>query len=146
MTRARVATFALAALSSGLASCVNLHFDRAVESEPIAEEAAARIRPGTANLPACLAVFGAPVLAFEQPERRFALAWAWRDEFDWGISVSLAIRTGASLSYRWSDAQLDFPAVLVLFDEDEVVEQVRRGTLRDVTKDLGKRKRSATDE
>lgn len=130
----------------GLTSCVNLSFDRDVDSEPIHADDLARISPGTANLAACLDQFGAPTLAFEQPEQRFALAWAWGDAFDWGISVSLPLRFGTNLSYKWSDAQLDFPAVLVLFDERQVAQQVRTGTLRDLTKGLVKSKSPAIDE
>jgi hypothetical protein len=84
-------------------------------------------------------------LAWEQPGGRFALAWAWRDEFDWGISVSVPIRM-VSASYRWSDTRLDLPAVLVLFDARLVAQQIRRGSLREITKALTKPSSSVDDE
>lgn len=129
-----------------LPSCVNLEFNKAVEDEPIADEVAAGLRVGTSDLQACLATLGAPRVAFEQPQGRFALAWAWRDEFEWGLSVSFSIRTGASLSYRWNDTQLDIPAVLVLFDDKLVAQQVRRGSLREITRDLSRPKRSSVSD
>ena len=142
----RPLTLLLGPLLAALPSCVNLEFNRAVEAEPLTDDVAARIHAGTSNLQACLEHFGAPRAAFEQPEGRFALAWAWRDEFEWGVSVSFSIRTGASLSYRWNDTQLDIPAILVLFDEKLVAQQVRRGNLREITQDLSRPKRSSVSD
>ena len=143
--RAIPSLLAAAALLA-LPSCVNLSFDRDVDSETIGMAEVGRITPGTASLLTCLGEFGAPTIAFEDSEQRFSLAWAWGDAFDWGVSVSLPLRFGANLSYKWSDAQLDFPAVLVLFDQHQIVQQIRTGTLRDLTKGLARTRSAAIDE
>ena len=120
-----------------LVGCVNLHFERATVSEPITDSMLTKLKPGSSDVRACLTELGAPQIAFEQPSGRYALVWWWIDEFDWGFSISIPVTQGANASYRYSDIQLDQPGVLLLFDDRDVVQQIRRGRLSEFALERG---------
>jgi len=84
--------------------------------------------PGEADLPLCLARLGAPLWVREHGDGA-VLAWGWKNESRWGVTVSVPIgkRMSASASYRRSYEGMQ--GMVLRFDADWVLREVRRGSL-----------------
>lgn len=137
-SRARRAAVVLP-LALALGGCVTLQFEGGAASEPITDQQLDQIRAGETGLAACLAALGAPQLAYEQPRGSYALVWYWGDTFDWGFGFSVPFDEWTNASYRYTDTQNDRPGLLLLFDRNDVVQQLRRGPIGELAP-LGKRK------
>ena len=120
-----VATVALA-----LSACVSVRFDRHRGYEPVADAVLDDLRTSGADFATCLQRLGAPNVVFEQPDGRFALAWAWIDQFGWGIDASLSLR-GFAVSGDFAGEQRNLKGVVLFFDRELRLVEIDRGLLHE---------------
>ena len=88
----------------------------------------------------CLAALGAPLYVWEYKGDGAALAWGWSDENRKGISVSVPVYEQASASLSYDDGREKLNGAMLLFDRGLVLEDVRKGRLRDLQRDLLRRR------
>ena len=127
-------------LSLFLAGCVSVSWTRDRRHEPLPKGAIPALEPGRSTLSECLETLGAPLYVWEYKGDGAALAWGWSDENSKGISVSVPVYEQASASLSYDDAKEKLKGAVLLFDRDLVLEDVRRGCLRDLQRDLLRRR------
>lgn len=110
--------------------CVTARFQRRLGFEPIPEPVLADLRGSGADLGTCLARLGAPNLVYEQPDDGLAIAYAWLDQFGWGVDVSISIRW-VSVSGDIDRERRNLEGAVLFFDRDLRLIAVDRGLLRD---------------
>jgi hypothetical protein len=130
-------------LPLALASCVSFSWSRDRRHEPLAKDAIQGLEPGRSTLAECLEALGAPLHVWEYKGDGAALAWGWNDEDRKGISLSIPVYEQASASLSYDDAREELRGAVLLFDRDLVLEQVRRGWLRDLESELMRRRPAA---
>lgn len=127
-----------------LASCVTLRFDRRRGFEPVANDVLDDLRARHADLTTCLATLGAPNLVYEQPADGFAIAYAWLDQFGWGLNASASLR-GVSISADVGGDLRKLEGAVLFFDRDLRLTEVDRGLLRDFLVQPRRRQPAAVD-
>lgn len=132
-------------LPLALASCVSFGWSRDLRHAPPAAGTIEALEVGRSTLADCLQALGAPLYVWEYKGDGAALAWGWADEQHKGVSVSIPLyqQTSASLSYDSGHEKLR--GVVLLFDRDLVLEQLRKGWLRDFERDFGRRRPAFVD-
>ncbi|MEZ5966591.1 MAG: hypothetical protein R3F56_22330 [Planctomycetota bacterium] len=120
-------------------SCITVRFVRTRAFEPIPDEVLDGLRAGRDDLTRCLAALGAPNLVFEQPGDGVALAYAWLDQFVWGIDASLSLR-GFAVSADLGRDVRKMHGVVLFFDRELQLVEVERGLLRDFLLARGRRR------
>lgn len=118
-------------LAIGVSSCVSFRWDRASVNSPISKATIARLEPGKSSLSECLDVLGAPVIVWERP-RGAALAWGWSYAVTRGITLSVPLDRGGSLSASYDDVANKLRGVVLFFDEGWTLRDVRRGYLEEL--------------
>ena len=88
------------------------------------------LRPDEADLDACLAVLGAPLLVREH-QGGAVLAWGWSRHASWELSFSVPVDSeSASFSYRRGEAGLT--GLVLIFDAGWTLRSIREGSLAEV--------------
>jgi hypothetical protein len=113
-------------------ACVQLSFERETRLEPLEEDALAELAPGTSDLQAVLERLGPPILAWELPDQRTALAWGWYHSFGWRVKASDANKSGVSLSFNYDWAKARLRGAVLFFDGDWKLTEVREGVLSEL--------------
>ena len=98
-------------------SCVQLAWERHdlnTKVEPGQEQG---LEEGIATLGDCLQELGAPLLAWELSETRYAIAYGWDHQREYGIKVSVPVAdSGGSASFNYDDVASKLHGVVFLFD------------------------------
>lgn len=128
-----------------LAGCVSVGWSRDRRHEPLPEGVIETLEPGRSTLAECLESLGAPLYVWEYRGDGAALAWGWNDEDRKGVSVSVPVYDQVSASLSYDDAREKLRGAVLLFDRDLVLEQVREGWLRDLQRDLLRRRPAAVE-
>lgn len=126
-----------------LAGCLSVSWSRDRRHEPLRKSVIAALEPGRSTLAECLETLGAPLYVWEYKGDGAALAWGWNDERELGVKVSVPFSEQASVSLSYDDAREKLRGAVLLFDRDLVLEDVRRGWLRDLQRDLQRRRPAA---
>jgi len=123
-----------------LASCVSFTWFRDHRQEPLPKGAIETLVPGKSTLAECMQTLGAPLYLWEYRGDGAALAWGWDDTHSKGVAVSIPVydQTSVSASYDYGNERLK--GAVLLFDRDLVLESVREGWLRDLERELGRRR------
>ncbi|MCB9913884.1 MAG: hypothetical protein H6828_01900 [Planctomycetes bacterium] len=131
---------AVLALVLGAASCVQLSWERHDLHSEVAPEDDAALVEGEATLASCLERLGAPVLAWEVGAQRFALAWGWDKQREYGVSISVPLAdTSSSASFNYDDVASRLHGLVLVFDEGGTLRLKRRGYLRDLAPEGARR-------
>ena len=132
-----IARAALVAGLSLLASCVSFTWSRHRLYQPLPKNAIVDLDPGSTKLDACIERLGAPLYVWEYKGDGAALAWGRGDAQSKRISVSVPVK-GTSPSVTYGDIDATVKGVVLLFDKDLVLEQVKKGYLRAIAREIAK--------
>ncbi|MBK7875480.1 MAG: hypothetical protein IPJ77_06975 [Planctomycetes bacterium] len=113
------------------ASCVSFRFDRATVNGPPRKQTVAAMAPGKTSLAEALKTLGAPLLAWEWKGDGMALAWGWSEDGVRGISVSVPLDQGGSAQASYDELARHLRGVVLFFDADGGLVDVREGALND---------------
>lgn len=114
------------------AGCLRLTFVQTSIHTPLSRERVAMLEPGVADLTTCLALLGAPVLAWEYDGEGMALAWGWRNDSSDGLLVSVPVANQLSADLQLESARRNLRGFVLFFGPDLVLQRVREGFLRDL--------------
>ena len=96
----------------------------------ISEAQIATLKPGEAKLGQALGTLGAPLIVQEYQIHGMILGWAWSDNAGYGLTASYNFTdTTPSASFSWDDAWQEIPGVVLFFDRDLVLREIRSGRL-----------------
>ena len=126
-----------------LPGCLNLTWRRDTRFSAPPKAALATLKAGESTLAECLERLGAPLYVWEYKGDGAALAWGGvdADEKYWSLSLPLQDQISASMS--WGDLGAKLRGVVLLFDRDWRLEMVREGWLRDLRRQIGRRRPAA---
>lgn len=113
-------------------SCITATWRRVSRYEPPDESSIDRLRPDEDALDDCLAAFGAPLWVWEWRGDGLAMAYGWLERRDWSVNASLPLTDYASVSFDYAAANEEMLGLVLFFDEQLVLHEVRRGMLRDL--------------
>jgi hypothetical protein len=131
----------LLALSSG---CLSFAWTHDHTFRPLRKDALVDLEEGTTTLTTCLDRLGAPLYVWEYKGDGAAIAWGFGDNDSKRIAWTIPLqRARPTISFGTIDAKLR--GAVLLFDRDLVLEEVKQGYLRDLAKEL-QRKRPAPVE
>ena len=123
-----------------LSGCLSLSWTRDRRQEPPPKGAIESLVPGQATLTDCLAALGAPLYLWEYKGNGAALAWGWADEDRKGLTFSIPVYDQSTVSLSYDDGREKLRGAVLLFGDDLVLEQIRRGWLRNLDTDLSRRR------
>ena len=132
-------------LPLALASCVSFGWSRDRRHAPPPAGAIGTLAPGRSTLSECLDTLGAPLYVWEYKGDGAALAWGWNDERQKGVSVSIPLYEQTSASVSYDDERAKLRGAVLLFGRDLVLEQVRKGWLRDLESEFVRRRPAAVE-
>lgn len=127
-------TLSVLALALSCSACISFRFQRVTINSPLADEALDGLHAGSSTLSDCLETLGAPVFAWEQPEG-FALAWGWTNDKSRGVTLSVPLDQGQSVSASYDDVARRLNGVVLFFDEALHLVALRRGFLDELRKE-----------
>ncbi len=130
-------------LALSASSCLRFTYSRQMVDSPVPTESLARLAPGD-GLGRCLELLGAPLLVLELGDGGSALVYGWSRESGFGLRVSAPIKNGASASFDYDSLERRAQGVLVKLDAGQRLVLIRRGSLKDLLAEAG-RKRPAFD-
>jgi len=122
------------------AGCISAEWWRDNRHAPTADAALDDLQPGAADLSRCLAALGAPLRVWEYRGNGMGLAYGWHDHAAWGFTVTIPVHEYVDVSFEYDHGDLELPAVLLLFDAEQRLCEVRRGILREIAADLLRRR------
>jgi hypothetical protein len=129
-------------LSAGLSSCVSFNWSRHRMYRPLPKNAIVGLEPGSTKLDACIERLGAPLYVWEYKIEGAALAWGKGDAQSKRVAVSIPIKS-ASPTVSYGDIDANVRGVVLLFDKDLVLEQVKQGYLRAIARGIAQPTRAA---
>jgi hypothetical protein len=138
-----LAAWALVSLQT---ACLSGEWWRDNREAPVPEAALAGLRPGQTDLTDCLSTLGAPLRVWEYRGNGMALAYGWHDHTAWGFTVTVPVQKYVDVSFEYDHGNLDLPAVLLLFDTDLRLLEIRRGILRDIAGELIRRRPNRVED
>jgi hypothetical protein len=144
--RARKLVPASSALALLLSACISGEWWRENREAPTPESALDGLRPGHADLADCLSTLGAPLRVWEYRGNGMALAYGWYDQTAWGFTVTIPAQEYVEVSFEYDHGNLDVPAVLLLFDTDLRLLEIRRGILREIAGELIRRRPNLVED
>ena len=114
-------------------SCVQVTWERHDVQAPVEARLEAELEAGQADLAACLARLGAPLLVWELGDGGFAMAYGWDKQREYGVSLSVPVAdTAGSASFNYNDVKSRLHGVVLVFDADWVLLRKERGYLKDL--------------
>ena len=129
----------------GLSSCVSFTWSRHRMFQPLPKNAIVGLDPGSTKLDACIERLGAPLYVWEYKRDGAALAWGKSDAQSKRVAVSIPIKS-ASPTVSYGDVDATVRGVVLLFDKDLVLEQVKQGYLRAIAREIAQPTRPAPIE
>lgn len=125
------ATFGCASVSVGYAR-IRIHEP---SEQGRIERLEQRLAAGGVALQTCLDELGAPLLVWEAP-RGLALAYGRRDEGSWHVKVSHSLRFATPpVQLDLSNTAADLDGVVLWFDDDLELTEIKRGKLRSLARE-----------
>jgi hypothetical protein len=131
---------ALATFATICASCVSFRYDRTTVNAPPKKGVVAGLATGKTSLADALQALGAPLYVWEYKGDGIALAWGWSEDKARGIKLSVPIDRGQSASASYDDLAKHLHGVVLLFDAELVLEQMRTGYLNELRAELDRRR------
>ena len=116
------------------AGCVSASWNRELRYAPPAPEAIATLQPGESTLGPCLDALGAPLWVWEYDGDGVALAYGWLEQRGWNVNVSMPVADNFSLSLDYTDISAEMQGLVLLFNAELALVDLRRGLLRDLTR------------
>lgn len=135
----------IAALLFTCASCVSFRYDRTLVNTRPVKGALETLVPGETQLADCLTRLGAPLYVWELPESEMALAWGWEKSRVRGVSLSVPLDQGGSVSASYDEIARRLHGAVLQFDAAGKLLFVRRGYLSEFAEQYARR-RPATVE
>lgn len=127
------------------ASCVSFRYERTLVNTRPEKGALETLVPGETTLADSLSHLGAPLYVWELPQSEVALAWGWEKSRVRGVSVSLPLDQGGSVSASYDEIARRLHGAVLQFDASGKLLFVRRGYLSDFATEFARR-RPATVE
>ncbi len=115
-----------------LSSCISVNWKRWNWHEPVTDAQLTHLEAGRSTLGDCLSTLGAPNEIAEYRGSGAALTYSWLNQRHLGFSISYSLGQMSELSMNYDDHDINIEAVVLLFDEDLMLEVVRRGFLADM--------------
>lgn len=115
------------------AGCVSVNWERESRFTPPDEQSLDGLQAGESGLGHCLDALGAPLWVWEYDGDGVALAYGWLEERRWNINVSAPVSDSLSASFDFTDAASNMEGLVLLFDEELILHELRRGLLVDLT-------------
>src|SRR5690606_20185960 len=131
----RPATVALCCALLACPGCLHVDYVRERVNEPIPETATEGLAIGAATLDDVIARLGAPTLVWPSENGEVVLAYAWRDDAGWGVSLSYSFDRFANASLEWDWDHAEIPAIVLRLDRELRLRMIQRGLLRDLAPD-----------
>ncbi len=114
-------------------SCVRLRWYHETFDQPIALSTYSHLREGQSNLTDCLAALGAPHWVRDYREEGVAVAYAWLDKTTLGFTASANFfRLAPAASFSFDNDDIEWPGIVLFFDSDLTLTEIRRGMLDDI--------------
>lgn len=126
-------------------SCVSFDFARSTVNLPPRRGVVASMVPGTTKLDGALKALGAPIYVWEWKEDGLALAWGWSEDGARGVSVRVPLDHGGSAQASYDDLARHLRGVVLFFDAQETLVDVREGELNDFLADGARRRPSPVE-
>ncbi len=134
------AALTIAAAAALLTSCARIQWSRSSINEPVDAQLIETLAPDRDDLTACLAALGAPVRVWEAADGGVAMAYGWLDADDWGFSVSYSVARFVSASFSYGEVLTEGEGVVLVFDRDLILRDVRAGQFADIAAEPGRRR------
>lgn len=112
-------------------SCLSGDYERFDAEMPPQEAALERLLIGESDLTKCLAELGAPLQVFELGGGA-VLAWGARRDVGWNVSASVPMGDSKSGTIRFSQEHQGYQGVVLFFDDQLVLERIKRGWLAEI--------------
>ena len=144
--RSRVSLWAPFFCALLCSSCLQVKWERDILNEEVVPDQDASLVVGTSDLQVCLEEMGAPLLVWEEPNEQVALAWGWREDWSWGINLSVPLLKGFSASADYADEDQELRGLVLVFDASHNLTSKRRGSLADLTQNLKGQRPSMVEE
>lgn len=123
----------LLALLPLIGGCLNITWQRESRFAPPPEEAVARLQPDESSLGHCLNALGAPLWVWEYRGDGVGLAYGWLETESSGFNLSAPVTDYVAVSLDYDEVDSEMHGLVLLFDEDLNLTELRRGLLRDLT-------------
>jgi hypothetical protein len=149
MSGVRANAFLRGIVSAGLlallGSCVSFVWSHQYTNRSMPKDALADLETGTTTLTTCLDHLGAPLYVWEYKGDGAAIAWGFGDDDSKRISWTIPLqRARPTLGLTTIDSKLR--GAVLLFDKDLVLEEVKQGYLRDLAKELLRKRPAYIEE
>lgn len=115
-------------------SCVSGDYERFDAEMPPEKAAVERLVIGESNLTSCLAELGAPLQVIELGAGA-VMAWGARRDVGWNVSANIPFSDSASGTLRFSQEHFGYRGVVLFFDEQLLLERIKRGWLAEILPD-----------
>ena len=132
---------ALAALAASASSCLQLEYTRVVNLLEPARQGVDTLEVGTTSLSDCLARLGAPLGVYELPDGA-ALSYGWLRSKTWQAELIFPVADSRG-RITFTDIDDQIRGVLLFFDAQWTLKEIRRGRLRELTSRIGRRRPQA---
>jgi len=125
----------------GTSSCVIVTWARARQLSPPPAGSVESLEPGADDLGDALAHLGAPIEAFQLEGGRYVLAYGWFQDSGWTVTVIVPIQN-VSGRFTYGELGAKGKGVVLFFDGDDRITEIRRGYLRDILEPLRRKRPS----
>jgi hypothetical protein len=122
---------ALALITLLVSSCLSGDYERFDAEMPPKEAAIERLMIGESDLTTCLDELGAPLQVIELGAGA-VMAWGARRDVGWNVSANIPLSDSAGGTMRFSREHFGYRGVVLFFDEQLILEQVKRGWLAEI--------------
>ena len=112
-------------------ACVTVNVTRFADEREPEEDVLLPLVPGEADLTQCLEVLGAPVVV-EELDDGAVLGWGWRRFQNMSVNVSVPISSDASASVQYGRGGDGIEGIVLFFDSDWGLVEVKRGHLQEI--------------
>ena len=126
-----------------MTGCFSLSWRRELRFEPPAAGVIESLQMGKTDLQQSLQRLGAPLWVLEYPApngQGSALAYGWFENQDRGFRISAPTNRTVSPSFSYEQIDERMQGLVLFFDEDWKLQFWRRGLLRDLTREIRRRR------
>lgn len=123
----RLGTLLLA--SAVLSGCVQFRWVRKRQDDKTPLKRAGEIEVGKDCLAVCLDKLGAPHTVANGPNGAIDMIYSWVDNVSWGLSISYEVISWWTASVSYDAHRNDLQGLLLRFDDDLVLREMRVGKL-----------------
>ena len=143
--RAKWSRALIAAWLATLPGCVSFVWSHEHTFRPTPKDGLADLETGTTTLTTCLDHLGAPLYVWEYKGDGAAVAWGFGDNDSKRISWTIPLqRARPTIGLTTIDSKLG--GAVLLFDKELVLEEVKQGYLRDLAKEVLRKRPAYIEE